>query len=548
MKKKILIGLGAVIIFILFLIIGPLDVLSHGFYYDEIDYSVVEESVVDTIDLSEGYEMTFIPQQKHFKGFVLNLINSPYENPGILNLDIYKGNKQIERVEVALNAVQDRQWYKVRLTSELKKGTEYKLVFSIDNGVTSTCLQLLENNQFIRESIGTPVLINYAYSESVFNCQDKILWFLLMLVVELAMLYYFADKPKLKRILKRTVIYLLLVFLMSWNYVNNSLDKLNVSFDSFQKDSDSLIMSAIGAQQYGIETGKYGNGFLYTTSGEWYAIGEESDYVSDENWSDGFSKSEPQIAINSNMCTQELMQEVEYVEFENGKKYHITEKEDDGLSINLCLDTNTKLNKYTCGEISNAAFYNADGESLPNAKYTSYTSQVGLQGKVFSLLGKIVGFDDVWSIAQVICCLLLANILVMLCILLKKKYSYILAGCCYITFLLSPWIVNFAKSIYWVEFTWFIPMLVGLLCAYKIENRRYRMFCYFMSYVSILIKCLCGYEYISSIMLSMISFLLVDLILAFIERKTEAIKQLFVSILIMGIMVLRTSQHDLQPT
>ena len=92
------------------------------------------------------------------------------------------------------------------------------------------------------------------------------------------------------------------------------------------------------------------------------------------------------------------------------------------------------------------------------------------------------------------------------------KYNLLLAVIYYLTFLLSPWIVNFARNLYWVEFTWFIPMAIGLFCSININNKICRFTSYLLAFFSILIKCLCGYEYISTIMLSMITFLVIDFV------------------------------------
>ena len=51
----------------------------------------------------------------------------------------------------------------------------------------------------------------------------------------------------------------------------------------------------------------------------------------------------------------------------------------------------------------------------------------------------------------------LALVLALITVLVGRKYNVLLGLCFGFTFLLSPWIVNFSNSVYWVEVTWFLP-------------------------------------------------------------------------------------------
>lgn len=165
-----------------------------------------------------------------------------------------------------------------------------------------------------------------------------------------------------------------------------------------------------------------------------------------------------------------------------------------------------------------------------NKTISNYKSQFGLQGKIFQIFYKIPV-----KVIKAVLCFLLAAVFMSIVILIKKKYSLLLAFCFYITFLLSPWIVNFARNLYWVEFTWFVPMLLGLICSIYPENKRISMICYVGAFVSLFIKCLCGYEYITVIMLAMISFLLVDFFVSCANKDKNKMRILFKHILILGI-------------
>lgn len=136
-----------------------------------------------------------------------------------------------------------------------------------------------------------------------------------------------------------------------------------------------------------------------------------------------------------------------------------------------------------------------------------YPSQVGIQGHIFSFMYNKLHISI--KLLRLICCTLLAVILVGISYIISKKYNKILGVIFYLTFLLSPWIVAFARNLYWVEFTWFLPMLLSLIISVNYSKKRLKI-CIPLIFVSIFIKCLCGYEYITTIMFAAISFFIID--------------------------------------
>ena len=155
--------------------------------------------------------------------------------------------------------------------------------------------------------------------------------------------------------------------------------------------------------------------------------------------------------------------------------------------------------------------------------FSPYGSQLGLQGKFFCFLQKFIGHENIVRYSHGFCSLALAVVVMLICLLLWKKYNLLMVLCFYGVFLLSPWIVNFARNLYWVEFTWFIPMLIGLFCSCFIRNKVCRIVSYSLAFLAMLIKSLCGYEYVSTIMLGMISFLLVDFIEALLRKDKVSV-------------------------
>jgi len=82
-------------------------------------------------------------------------------------------------------------------------------------------------------------------------------------------------------------------------------------------------------------------------------------------------------------------------------------------------------------------------------------------------------------------------------------------------------------------------MLIGIFCVNNIENKKARIASYVSVMLAIALKCACGYEYITTIMLSAIVFLLTDLTVAILERKdAKIVKRLFWTTFWMGIFAL----------
>jgi len=161
--------------------------------------------------------------------------------------------------------------------------------------------------------------------------------------------------------------------------------------------------------------------------------------------------------------------------------------------------------------------------------FSGYRSQFGLQGYVFSFLINIV---KKVQILRIFTSLALATVLVLICYFISKKYDKLLGIIFYGTFFFSPWVIAFARNLYWVPFTWFTPCLLGLLLSLY---RKKKKIIIPLIYLSILIKCLCGYEYITTIMLSTIVFFIIDL---FVERENKKRIVILKTIFVVGIVCL----------
>lgn len=181
--------------------------------------------------------------------------------------------------------------------------------------------------------------------------------------------------------------------------------------------------------------------------------------------------------------------------------------------------------------------YSIDGYGLTLEKdgvYLPYKSQFGLQGHVFRVLSRFAGVRALRSL----CAAAMAAVVMGIVLIVRRKYNARMAGCFYVTFWLSPWVVNLAANLYWMEFTWFLPMLLGLVCAWKWEHRVCRLLCYGGAFLGVMVKCLCGYEYVSAVMVGMVAFPLADLACALAGREKKRARQLFLSTFFMGLCAL----------
>lgn len=156
-----------------------------------------------------------------------------------------------------------------------------------------------------------------------------------------------------------------------------------------------------------------------------------------------------------------------------------------------------------------------DIDTLRESQYVAYTSQIGLQGEI---IGRCAELFPQWDYTQYqkLYAVALSLVLCLISWQLSKKYDILYALSFLGVSLISPWIVKFAKNLYWAEFLWFLPLLLSLLC---LNYWRYRFAIYPFFAVAIYLKCLCGFEYISTIMMGGISLLIVEWICAPSTRK-----------------------------
>ena len=540
-KKKGFI-IASIILFVLLLLIGPVDFFDHGFYCDVVEYNNInEEDHVGYADVSQDtYEATFSPVEKHFAGFEIIFEDIPDTTDGILILSTYREDGSlIESRKVPINDISPKTWYAIYTKRHYAENVEYRLAINTENCTVPLRLILVDEDYLSEESLGNNLLIGYAYSESTFTNAEKVLIMLFLLAMWIMVFGEIFLIDSLNRKYTRfAALFLGLTAILSWNYMFNSFDVENQErFESFQCDSDSLVTGGIEADKAGMGQA-YGLGRYYVASGQYSS---HTSFANNGEWNHGYSKTEPRIMISANPYTQLFAETGTIVQFENGDSFAVTKAVDSDENYILTLNSPTPLNYYKYGDIDKASFYYLeDGipKQYPPGQLDPYISQYGLQGKIFQQVTKFMDDEHYEENLELLCSILTAIVLCMIIILTAVKYNLLFAVCFGVTFLLSPWIVNFAGSVYWVEFTWFFPMLIGLICSIWINKRYVKVTCCIVAFITIAVKSLCGYEYITTVMLGLIAFLLIDCGMAIIKKDKERKVCLLRMIFTLGVIAL----------
>lgn len=277
---------------------------------------------------------------------------------------------------------------------------------------------------------------------------------------------------------------------------------------NFQADSETLVIGPLrGSQEY-LPKGRYPLGRYIGIDGEMknYNLG-----ITSRTWKDGYSAQEAAFLISNNAYTRKFVNELAMVQDKNGNEYSVEGYVVAGDYIRVNLSDGAILKREKNGSITELLYYDNERRRLPKGMVSDYRAQYGLQGVILSKVAITnLSYLKLKKIGNGVCAILIAIVLVAISYFVALKYNLWLGGTFYVTFCTSPWIVNFAPNLYWVGFTWFIPMLISLAVTMTDMSIRYRCLAYFGALIAVTVKCLCGYEYVSTILIGMIMFPVVD--------------------------------------
>lgn len=159
------------------------------------------------------------------------------------------------------------------------------------------------------------------------------------------------------------------------------------------------------------------------------------------------------------------------------------------------------------GYIDNAPYY-----IRINGEYKTYTSSFGLQGIFYSFLDQMqqklgVESPEFRLFYNKLVTSILSALLFSLIGLFFYQYFGIASSLTYlVTMLFSGWLIVFTNNLYWMLFLIYLPFVVIAYFSIKEEKTgKWNAFtvCGF-TFLAVLIKCLAGYEYISTILITML--------------------------------------------
>lgn len=133
--------------------------------------------------------------------------------------------------------------------------------------------------------------------------------------------------------------------------------------------------------------------------------------------------------------------------------------------------------------------------------FIEYTAQYGLQIRFFNYL------VSEWGVGirgmKLFCSFMLALVITVICRQIYRHFSRASAIAFFLLFLLSPWIVLFSHNLYWVTFTWFIPIAIAFYFASRIQyDQKNLIIMSALLFIAFFVKFLCGYEFISTFSLA----------------------------------------------
>jgi hypothetical protein len=293
-------------------------------------------------------------------------------------------------------------------------------------------------------------------------------------------------------------------------YSNILATTSEMQFRTYRDGSEALVLGKVYADSVGLPTGPANLGFIekqkLTKSADVLAVYARVDHpgavvatdLTDANWQHGSSTYDSALLLQRTDVAQlgYASNEVapgQRLHFHNGVTRTVSKVESSPRFLTVHYD-GPKILPTGIGLPQPIVL---TGEQ--NLMFDPYLSQYGLQGMAFSWLHKTVsGFSTVASM-QLLAAILCATVLV----LLTREYQSALGSLFGAVFLLcmigSPWVVAVARNLYWLAFLWFLPALMAMYLYRSVPASPKRKLIYFLFFLSIFVKSLTGYEYLSTV-------------------------------------------------
>lgn len=152
-------------------------------------------------------------------------------------------------------------------------------------------------------------------------------------------------------------------------------------------------------------------------------------------------------------------------------------------------------------------YWYQDNTPVSPQDFQAYTHQTGLQGWAFGVLNKVLSvFEDRGEAREIILyninSMLFYTATLLVCLAVWRAWGPLsaLAWLCAVVF--APWPQRGMKDLYWCLWTWLLPVLASLLlCRVAVRKGRTSGWCFGLVALAVLIRCMCGFEFVSTFLI-----------------------------------------------
>lgn len=305
------------------------------------------------------------------------------------------------------------------------------------------------------------------------------------------------------------ILIIITFFVVQKNIINSAPSKF---YGDFQHDSETLVLGRVVADKYGKELPKAAHlgfasiiDFKYEPKYKYQSYSlvnskEISDYtmnsedINDSNWARGISKKFAGVVTKKDYSLSDYVGRLLYLPNGESRTIQAVEHVDNYTNI------------YLTGSVIDSTFFDfpvilklSGLQVNPELILLNpYLSQYGIQGDFFSLIynNVISKINALYYINSFVFSIVIASLVFLYRRIISTEFAVIF----FLTIVLSPWIVSFARNLYWVPFSWFLPAVFSGF-YFLSKSSEYKALSIVLVYFSFLFKCLAGYEYISSVIL-----------------------------------------------
>ncbi len=296
--------------------------------------------------------------------------------------------------------------------------------------------------------------------------------------------------------------------------------------------SNRLVFCKALADSLDIDTYGWNMGFLNGPEGE-YGVDTPflpvgSSLPSSDGWTEGIMDGTSIFAFYNNEVNTETYQEGYTVVLLTGEEREIVEVRE-GVPYSHVVLEGDALDPAVDGNPTEYQLFDEDGEEVAIFTFTAYTSQWGLEGLVVSFL-----YNNVTTTAEnieVILSIMTAIVLMAIAPLLDKKWGHLVAFSYLLTCFASPWIVSFARQYGLIVLTCALPVLGALI--YNLYPKKNLTL--LVVFACVVLKALCGYEYLSTLLIAMEAFFVLDF---FAAKGKEAKMKIFWQMVWLGLVAI----------